>query len=96
MDEFNNRMDAQRRVLSVVNGRRRWREELCGLSLNAIERWTRINRCEHDGPVPTLLKEISKTLFFLATKSQEQVSEDYRKLSSDVASLTEDLEAVLG
>lgn len=96
MDEFNNRMDAQRRVLSIVNSHRHWREELCGLSLNAIERWARVNECEYDGSLTTLLKTISKSLFFLATKSQEQVSQDYRKLSSDVAKLTEDLKAVVG
>ena len=96
MDEFNNRMEAQRRVLSIVNSHRHWREELCGLSLSAIERWASVNQCEHDGPLTTLLKEISKSLFFLATKSQEQVSEDYRKLSSDIAKLTEDLQTVIG
>ena len=96
MDEFNNRMDAQRSVLRVVNGQQCWREELCGLSLNAIERWIRVNQVAHDGPVPGLLKEISKSLLFLATKSQEQVTEDYRHLSSNVARLTKDLEALLG
>ena len=96
MDEFNNRMDAQKRVLSIVNAHRHRCEELCGLSVNAIERWIRIDQCEPDGPVARLLKEISKRLFFLATKSQEQVTEDYQKLSSHVAKLTDDLEAVLG
>jgi len=96
MDQFNNRMEAQRDVLNVVNSRREWREELCGLSLNAIERWARINHIERDGSLPTLLMQISTKLFFLATRSQEQVSEDYRKLSYDVAELTDDLNAVLG
>jgi hypothetical protein len=95
MDEFNNRIDAQRRVLDVVNSRRLWREELLGLSLNAIERWDRVNRCD-DVALTRLLKEIGNSLLFLATKSQEQVSDDYRTLSTDVARLTEDLKAALG
>ena len=96
VDLFNNRMEAQRDVLNVVNGRRQWREELCGLSLNAIERWVRANQVDRDGSLTTLLMQISTKLSFLATKSQEQVSEDYRKLSSEVSELTDDLNAALG
>lgn len=91
MDEFNNRMEAQRRILRIVNGKSHWREELCGLSLSAIERWARVNKCEIDGELTMLLKEISKILLFLATKSQEQISEEYRTLSFDVQRLTDDL-----
>lgn len=96
MDLFNNRMEAQRDVLNAVNSRRQWREELCGLSLNAIERWVRANQVDRDGLLTTLLIQISTKLSFLATKSQEQVSEDYRKLSSEVSELTDDLNAALG
>ncbi len=95
MDEFNDRMQAQRKVLCIVNSHQLWREELCGLSQNAIERWASVNHCDQDGPSMTILKDISKSLFFLATKSQEQVSKEYQNLSSNVAKLTEELKATI-
>ncbi len=96
MNEFNNRMEAQREVLNIINSSHKWREELCGLSINAIERWSRINQIEPNGPLTKLLTEISGKLFFLATKSQEQVTEEYRSLSTEVSKLTRDLQEIIG
>jgi hypothetical protein len=95
MDEFNNRMEAQRAVLAVVNHHAKFTEELCGLSKKAIERWLRVNQLEPTGEIATILFQISSKLFFLSSKSQEQVTEEYRLLAADVRSLTGELETLL-
>lgn len=87
MDEFNNRMDAQRTVLRTVNRHTFFSEELCGLSKKAIERWLNANRIEPSDIVATTLIQISTKLFFLSTRSQEQVTEDYKLLSQEVQAL---------
>ncbi len=95
MDEFNNRMDAQRNVLAVVNKKYSHREELCGLSKKAIERWIHVNQLNPTNRVPIILMDISDKLFFLANKSQEQVSNEYKTVSEEISSLRNDLENLL-
>lgn len=96
MREFNNRMRSQRKVLNLVNRDQNNSEELFGLSENAITRWARINSINDDAEVLYILRQIANNLFFLATKSQEQVTDDYKKISSVVESLTNDLEKEMG
>jgi len=95
MSEFNDRMDAQRRVLEAVNRHGRFREELCGISRKAIERWIHANHINPTGDVAGILIKISSRLFFLSTKSQEQVAERYRVLSLQLQSLQRDLAAAI-
>jgi hypothetical protein len=78
MDEFVGRMATQRHVLDVVNRELRSTEKLFGLSSNAIERWAVANRLEPTSEIVQLLKRISSELFFMATRSQEPVSEEYK------------------
>lgn len=88
MDEFNNRMDAQRKIIQLVNQSQKGKnEELYGLSKNAIERWISKNNISCTSDISILLFEISQKLFFLSNKSQEQVSAEYKLLSSEVAQL---------
>lgn len=88
MSEFRNRIAAQRQVLRIIN-RRQWRkEELFGLSCKAIERWILVNTIDPDCRVVELVKAISGKLFFLANKSQEQVSNDYGLISRGVAAIS--------
>ncbi len=87
MSEFNNRIAAQREILSGVN-REKWKEELFGLSSGAIDRWVNINRLEPTSPLVELIRQVAEKLFFLSNKSQEQITEDYKSLSSEVAFLT--------
>ena len=89
MSEFNNRIDAQRRILRLVNGSHGLQEELFGLSSGAIERWARINRFDEHNPLLLLIKEAAAKLFFLSNKSQEQITDEYKSLSDEVAGLTE-------
>lgn len=77
MHEFNNRVEAQRTVLSYVNAIKWDGEELFGLSKKAINRWTLANHLQLDNPLVQLVMEVSSNLFFLANKSQEQVDAAY-------------------
>lgn len=95
MNEFNNRINVQRQVLACVNRRGLTREELCGLSDGAISRWASTNSVSADDGILALLRRISDRLSFLATKSQEQITEDYKALSVEVGQLTRDLEIAM-
>lgn len=92
MSEFNNRISAQRDALRIVNGSELFVESLLSLTEKAIDRWSRNNKIDAHDPIVTLLKLMSETLFFLANKSQEQVTEDYKVLSSKVAAQLSNLE----
>jgi hypothetical protein len=96
MNEFNDRMSAQRRLIQIVN-RRGWnKEELFSLSARAIDRWLTVNCIDPSSRLVELVREASKELLCLATKSQEQISEDYRALSSRVDVITEAIRAEVG
>lgn len=77
MDEFVSRMATQRRVLDMVNSRLELDEKLFGLSSSAIDRWAVSNQLGSSSKVVNLLKKISSELFFMATRSQEPVSNEY-------------------
>ncbi len=87
MTEFNNRIAAQRDILVCVNGKN-WSEELYGLSSGAIERWMSVNKIKPDSVLVKLVKESAEKLFFLSNKSKEQITDDYKMLSSKVSVLT--------
>jgi hypothetical protein len=91
MSEFNNRIDAQRQILRLVNESGKWREELFGLSSGALERWSRINGFDDHNPLLVLLNRAAAKLFFLSNKSQEQITGEYQSLSDEVARLTEQI-----
>lgn len=92
MNEFNNRIAAQRQILQLVN-RKKWeKEELLGLSSKAIERWISVNRIDTESRLVELVKTASAKLFFLANKSQEQISEDYKMISKEIAVISQTIE----
>lgn len=84
MNEFNNRITAQRKALKIVNGSGLFFEPLLSLTEKAIDRWSNNNTIDNRNQLVMLLKSISENLFFLANKSQEQVTEDYKILSEKV------------
>lgn len=81
MGEFNNRMTVQRNILQIINQKTWGREPLLGLSSKAIDRWLVVNLIDPQSRIVQLIKDASAKLFFLATKSQEQITEDYQLLS---------------
>lgn len=87
MTEFNNRIAAQRDILLAVNSAN-WNEELYGMSNGALDRWVQANNLEQNSRLVNLLKEAAGKLFFLANKSQEQITAEYRLHSSEVSELT--------
>ena len=91
--EFNNRIDAQRNVLNIVN-KLGWREELFGLSAGGIARWVEANQIPAGDQLHALVTRAAEKLFFLANKSQEQITGEYRALSIEVADLTRQIEQV--
>lgn len=92
MSEFNNRISAQRDALKIVNGSGLFIEPLFSLAEKAIDRWSKNNQLDAHNSIISLLKSMSGTLFFLANKSQEQVTEDYKVLSGKVSKQLYDLE----
>lgn len=95
MDEFTNRMAAQRHVLNVVNKNVDVDEELFGLSSNAIDRWLSVNKLGSSSELGVLIKKISTELFFMATRSQEPVSAEYHLRSERILHLVVRLEDVV-
>jgi hypothetical protein len=91
MDEFRSRMTAQREILAIVNGSSRSSEELCGLSAKAISRWVEANRVDPNSDRVRLVRRAADLLFFLATKSQEQVTDEYASRMEEVARVAEEL-----
>lgn len=91
IDEFNSRVDVQRRVISILNSRV-INEPIFGLSKGAIERWILTNKLAIDDYVVKLVYEISEGLFFLASQSQQQIDEKYLKISNDISLLVDRLE----
>ena len=92
MKEFNNRIDAQRNILQIVN-KRSWQvEELSGLSNKAINRWMLANQIDATSRLAELIRVAGRALFFLANKSQEQVTDEYKHHSQEVATLTNEIE----
>lgn len=91
MNEFNNRIDAQRNILRIVN-KRSWRaEELTGLSNKAIDRWVLVNQIDATSRLAELIRAVGRALFFLANKSQEQVTDEYKHRSREVFALTNEI-----
>ncbi|KPW18024.1 hypothetical protein L6205_19420 [Pseudomonas syringae pv. syringae] len=91
--EFNNRIDAQRNVLNIVN-KLGWREELFGLSAGAIARWVEANQIPAGDQLHAMVTQAAEKLFFLANKSQEQITGEYRALSIEVADLALQIEEI--
>jgi hypothetical protein len=93
--EFQTRIEAQRRVLELVNSCNFSNEQLLGLSAKALGRWTLSNKLPENSPVVESLYNISHKLFFLSTKSQDQISGGYQKVTREVDQMICDLESLL-
>jgi hypothetical protein len=89
--EFNDRIAAQRSILKELNGNAWPSEELYGLSSKAITRWVTANRLDPDSQLVFLVKAASAKLFFLANKSQEQISPEYAAVSHEISKMRDDI-----
>jgi hypothetical protein len=95
MNEFQNRIDAQRSILGLVNKSRK-KEDLFGLSKGAIDRWILTNELDPSSNLVRAVYRAAEKLFFLGNKSQEQVTDEYRLLSAEVAELTRHIQTLAG
>jgi hypothetical protein len=87
MDEFLNRITAQRKVINIVNKENKITFPLVGLSAKSMERWQLENSISNDSELIKVLYLISSKLFFLANKSQEQITNEYKLISKTVSEL---------
>jgi hypothetical protein len=93
MNDFNNRIRAQREVLRLINAKTWNKEALFGLSAKAIDRWVAANCIQPNWTIVQLVRAAAEGLFFLANKSQEQVTDDYKRISSDFARVAQAITA---
>lgn len=91
MSDFLNRMQAQRTILKIVNGCKIDVEPLNSLTKKSIERWALKNELKKEDSLVMLLFRTADKVFFLANKSQEQITESYKKMSHEVESLTREI-----
>lgn len=89
MSEFKTRISAQRVIVQTVN--QKTTTELFGLSKKAINRWADDNKISKSSIIYSLLIQASEKLFFLANKSQEQVTEDYKNISADLNEILQNI-----
>lgn len=91
--EFNSRVDLQREVIKIIN-KKSLKHQLTGLSQPAIDSWCMNNNISND-----LLKQnlfvISEKLFFIANKSQDQITEEYKNLQMSVRKNIEELKKLV-
>ncbi|WP_343319352.1 hypothetical protein [Sphingobacterium multivorum] len=90
--EFNNRVDLQREVIKNVN-KNQLKMQLTGLSRSAIESWFLNNNISNE-VLKSCLIDISERLFFIANKSQDQITEEYRDLQLNLRSKIEELKHI--
>jgi hypothetical protein len=89
--ELNNRIAAQRAILQILNKQLWPQEDLFALSSKAIDRWVTVNRLDPTSQLVKLVRKAAGKLFFLANKSQEQISEEYRTASAEIAAISDAL-----
>lgn len=83
MGDFLNRIDTQRKVIKIINNYN-YKIHLTGLTIKAIEKWRFENNIEKEAECIKILMYISSKLFFLSNKSQEQITEDYKRVSIEI------------
>lgn len=91
--EFNSRVDLQRQVLKLVNYAN-FNTQLAGLSKSALDNWIFSNNIKNEELVNSLYK-IAEKLFFIANKSQDQITEEYKSLHLSVQNEINNLKKII-
>lgn len=73
--------------MQLINATNWGKEELFGLSAKAIGRWSNINEIAYDSKIVKLLLVASEKLFFLANRSQDQITDEYAAISSEISEI---------
>jgi hypothetical protein len=93
MSEFNSRVDAQRRLLKIVNERSWGSEQLFSLSEKAISRWSAANRLDASSKFVRLLREASERIFAMANHSDDPICGVYRLSEKELTTIGENLKS---
>lgn len=91
--EFNSRVDLQRQVLKLVN-HSKFNTQLAGLSKSALDNWIFLNNIKNDKLINSLYN-IAEKLFFIANKSQDQITEEYKSLQLSVQNEISNLKTII-
>jgi len=91
--EFNSRVDLQRQVLKLVN-HTKFNTQLAGLSKLALDNWIFSNNIKNEELISSLYK-IAEKLFFIANKSQDQITEEYKSLQLSIQNEISNLKLIL-
>lgn len=94
-NEFLNRIDLQRKTIQLINKYNTYTHPIHSLTFKGIDKWISSNSIDPSAEHVKTIYNISEKLFFLANKSQEQISPEYRNLSLDVADDFETLSNLL-
>lgn len=91
MNEFQNRVSLQRKIITLINGKLCFNEPLASLSYGCIIRWKNNNHQVLPQTYEILLN-LSNKVLFLATKSQEQITDEYAFKSREASEQVNKLE----
>jgi hypothetical protein len=89
MGEFSSRVEAQRQILKVVNGRPWPREQLFALTTAAIQRWTSANGVDASTTFVKLLNSASAQIFVMANHSDDPIAGSYALSKQKVAAIAQ-------
>jgi len=93
MIEFRNRLTIQRKLLNLIN-RKIGGFSLNGISVYTIQRWCNDNNLDVNSDLVFKIKLISKELQFLANRSQEAISLEYKTKVSTIENLMLEIEGM--
>lgn len=85
LSDFKNRIDAQRELLKIVNEHPWPNEQLLSLSEGAIQRWIIANQLPRTSELVVEVFKAAAALYFLANRSQEQITDEYAANSAEFA-----------
>ncbi|HMH11717.1 MAG TPA: hypothetical protein VK578_01295 [Edaphobacter sp.] len=95
MSEFTNRVEAQRRLLKIVNAKKKHGEELFSLSDSAIQRWSSVNGVDPSSRVVDLLKKASDRVFVMANHSDAPIADEYLLTVEELCHIGDELKEVV-
>ena len=95
MSEFSSRVEAQRRLLKIVNDYSWSGEPLIALNEGAIDRWAITNKLDSSSRFLSLLRDASSRIFVMANNSDDPICGAYRISSIELLEIGNKLSVAL-
>lgn len=95
MSEFSSRVEAQRRILKVVNEYAWPSEQLFALNSGAIQRWATGNLVDHSSSLYRLLNAASSEIFVMANHSDDPIAGTYAITRRRVEQIEKEVRSVI-